>query len=93
MKRKDYIDLKGKTVAELIKMASAKKMESVKKKMQILAGKEKNLKMHRNLRAEVAKILTLVREKQILEELAPKPSSAKADRIASATEGQGKKIK
>jgi ribosomal protein L29 len=71
MKRKDYIDLKGKTVAELIKMASAKKMESVKKKMQILAGKEKNLKMHRNLRAEVAKILTLVREKEILEKMKP----------------------
>ncbi len=72
MKRKDYIDLKGKTIAELTKMASAKKLESVKKKMQILGGKEKNIKMHRNLRAEVAKILTLVREKQILEELAPK---------------------
>ena len=72
MKRKDYIDLKGKTVAELIKMVSLKKTESVKKKMQILAGKEKNLKMHRNLRSEVAKILTLIREKEILEKVQPK---------------------
>jgi ribosomal protein L29 len=71
MKRKDYIDLKGKTIAELTKMASTKKTESVKKKMQILAGKEKNIKMHRNLRSEVAKILTLVREKEILEKMKP----------------------
>jgi hypothetical protein len=40
--------------------------------MQILGGREKNLKLHRNLRAEVAKILTLVREKEIVEELLPK---------------------
>jgi len=71
MKRKDYIDLKGKTIAELIKLASAKRTESIKKKMQILGGKEKNLKTHRNLRAEVAKILTLVREKEILEKMKP----------------------
>ena len=72
MKRKDYTDLKGKTIAELTKMASLKKTESVKKKMRILGGKEKNLKMHRNLRAEVAKILTLIREKEILEKVQPK---------------------
>jgi len=71
MKRKDYIDLKGKTIAELTKMVSLKKTESVKKKMRILGGKEKNLKMHRNLRAEVAKILTLIREKEILEKMKP----------------------
>ena len=69
MKRKDYIDLKGKTVAELTKMVFAKRTESVKKKMQILAGKEKNLKVYRNLRIEIAKILTLVKEKEILEKI------------------------
>ena len=69
MKRKDYADLKGKTVGELTKMISVKKTEAVKKKMQSLAGKEKNLKAYRNLRAEIAKILTLVREKEILEKV------------------------
>jgi ribosomal protein L29 len=72
MKKKDYTDLKGKTIKELTKMASDKKMEAIKKKMEILGGKEKNLKLHRQIRAEVAKILTLIREKEILEELAPK---------------------
>jgi ribosomal protein L29 len=72
MKRKDYNELKGKTVKELIKLAGDKKNESIKEKMKILGGKEKNLKVHRNLRAEVAKILTLAREKEILEKLQPK---------------------
>ena len=71
MKRKDYIDLKGKTITELTKMISVKKTEAIKKKMQILAGKEKNLKLYRNLRTEIAKILTLVREKEILEKVKP----------------------
>jgi hypothetical protein len=52
-------------------MASVKRAEATKKKMQILGGKEKNLKAHRNLRADVAKILTLVREKEILEKVQP----------------------
>ena len=69
MKRKDYTELKGKTIKELIKMASDKKTESVKEKMKILGGKEKNLKVSRNLRAEIAKILTLIREKEILEKV------------------------
>ena len=77
MKRKDYIDLKGKTIKELIKMASDKKTESVKKKMQILGGKEKNLKGYKNLRAEIAKILTLIREKEILEKVQPKEVETK----------------
>jgi ribosomal protein L29 len=72
MKRKDYTDLKGKTVAELIKLASVKRTDAIKKKMQSLAGKEKNLKAYRNLRVEIAKILTLVREKEILEEMQSK---------------------
>ncbi|MCX6704181.1 MAG: 50S ribosomal protein L29 [Candidatus Woesebacteria bacterium] len=66
MKRKDYTDLKGKTIAELTKMASVKRTDAIKKKMQSLAGKEKNLKVYRDLRVEIAKILTLIREKEIL---------------------------
>lgn len=72
MKRKDYTDLKGKTVAELTKMVSVKRTDAIKKKMQSLAGKEKNLKVYRNLRADIAKILTLIREKEILEKVQPK---------------------
>jgi ribosomal protein L29 len=72
MKKRDYTDLKGKTVKELIKLASSKRSEAVKKKMQVLGGKEKNIKTYRNLRADIAKILTLIREKEILEKVQPK---------------------
>ena len=72
MKRKDYQELKGKTVKELLKMAAVKKAEAIKKKMQIMGGKEKNLKLYRQIRTEVAKILTLAREKEIIEKLKTK---------------------
>ena len=80
MKRKDYNELKGKTIKELVKLAGDKKNESIKEKMKILGGKEKNLKVHRNLRTEVAKILTLAREKEILEKLQPKEVVAKVQK-------------
>lgn len=72
MKRKDYMDLKGKTIKELVKLVSDKKTDAIKKKMQILAGREKNLKVYRNYRSDIAKILTLIREKEILEKIQPK---------------------
>jgi len=69
MKRKDFNDIKGKTIQELGKIVAEKKTQAVKKKMESLAGKEKNLKVYRNSRREIAKILTLIREKEILEKI------------------------
>ncbi|MGA2910362.1 MAG: 50S ribosomal protein L29 [Candidatus Microgenomates bacterium] len=80
MKRKDFTELKGKTAEELVKLASQKKLETMKVKMEILGGKEKNLKAYRNLRVELAKILTLIREKEILAKLAPKVEK-KAEKV------------
>jgi ribosomal protein L29 len=78
MKKKDYTDLKGKTVAELIKLASVKRTDAIKKKMQSLAGKEKNLKAYRNLRVEIAKILTLIKEKEIVEKIEQEKGAKKS---------------
>jgi ribosomal protein L29 len=83
MKRKDYNDLKGKTVKELLKIASDKSLEATKKKMEILGGREKNLKLHRNLRSEVAKILTLIKEKEIVDQL--KVKNTKSEVIGEET--------
>ncbi|KKR44957.1 MAG: hypothetical protein UU51_C0001G0038 [Microgenomates group bacterium GW2011_GWC1_41_20] len=69
MKRKEINELRGKTIQELAKIAEAKKIEAEKAKMKIMGGKEKNLKVRRNLTREIAKILTLVREKEIIEAL------------------------
>jgi len=69
MKKKELNELRGKSVKELRKLASDKRGEAEKVKMKIFAGKEKNLKLKRNLSREVAKILTLAREKEIIESL------------------------
>lgn len=72
MKIKELTSLRGKSIKELAKLAYEKRTEATKKKMEIMSGKEKNLKVYRNLMTEVAKILTLVREKEIIESLEPK---------------------
>lgn len=72
MKRKEFLSLREKDIPELKKILVAKKNEAEKAGMKILAGKEKNLKMRKNFRAEIAKILTLIREKEIIEKLEAK---------------------
>jgi len=79
MKRKDLIGLRGKTIKDLKKLAYEKKTEATKKKMEIMGGKEKNLKSNRILMTEVAKILTLIREKEIIESLEPKEEVKKEE--------------
>ncbi len=69
MKRKEFNELKNKKIEDLNKMVVSKKLEAEKAAMKIVGGKEKNIKLERNLRAEIAKILTLVREKEIIESL------------------------
>jgi len=78
MKRKELNNLRAKKTEELLKIVSEKKLNAEQVKMKIFSGKEKNLKVHRNLAREVAKILTLIREKGILEELEMKNSPVKA---------------
>ena len=72
MKRKEFIELRGKSIKDLRKIVEGKKLEAEKAKMKRFGGKEKNLKVGRNLSSEIAKILTLVREKEIIESLQPK---------------------
>ncbi len=69
MKRKEFTDFKTKSVKELIKFVTDKKTEMGKKKVEIFSGKEKNLKYFNNLRRDVAKVMTIIKEKEILEKL------------------------
>lgn len=71
MKRKELNDYKSKTVKDLLKFVSDKKTEMKKKKVEIFAGKEKNLKYFNNLRRDVARVMTIIKEKQIVEALKP----------------------
>ncbi len=72
MKRKELDDLRGKKAQDLKKIALGKKLEIEKARMKIIGGKEKNLKVRKNLAREIAKILTLIREKEIIEKLEAK---------------------
>ena len=77
MKRKELNDLRGKTAQELEKIVLGKKLEIEKARMKIIGGKEKNLKVRKNLAREIAKILTLIREKEIIESLEAKNEEGK----------------
>lgn len=79
MKRKDFNDLRTKDLKSLKALARAKKFEADKKRMEIMGGKEKNLKATNNLRHDLAQILTLVREKEIIEKLQPKTEEVKEE--------------
>jgi ribosomal protein L29 len=85
MKTKDFKNLREKGVKELKKMVYTKNVEAAKKAMEIKTGKEKNLKLVRHLRREIAKILTLVKEKEILEKIEAAAESDTA--LASQTKG------
>jgi ribosomal protein L29 len=77
MKKKEFNDLREKDLKTLQKMAREKKFESAKKRMEIMGGKEKNLKATNNMRHDLAQILTLVREKEIIEKMQPKVEETK----------------
>ena len=68
MKRKDLAELRTKETKDLSKMLGEKQIELEKIRVNIRAGKEKNLKKAGNLRRDISQILTLISEKKILEE-------------------------
>ncbi|MGB6838750.1 MAG: 50S ribosomal protein L29 [Microgenomates group bacterium] len=68
MKKKELQELRVKKIAELRKLLSKKKKEAEVTYGKIKAGQEKNLKKAKNLKRDIAQILTLIREKQFLEE-------------------------
>lgn len=80
MKKKELIDLKGKTLKDLRKLSAERISEAKKIKMRQIGGKEKNLKSYRNARRDIAQILTLVREKEILEKLKAKSEELKTEK-------------
>lgn len=72
MKKKDLVSLRSKEGGELKKLVFEKKLSANKIKIEIASGKEKNLRTYKNLRREVAQIMTIIKEKQILTDLAKK---------------------
>lgn len=66
MKSKDLAQFKNKELKELKKISLDRSKEIAKISLEIKSQKEKNLKKARNLKKDLAQILTLMREKEIL---------------------------
>lgn len=66
MKKKELTDLRNKKTNELEKLLSKKRNELINTYAKIKAGQEKNLKKAKNIRRDVAQILTIIREKELL---------------------------
>lgn len=69
MKKKELTGVKEKTIKDLNKLVFTKKLEAKKSKMNTVAGKVKNLREFKNIRRDIAQILTVIKEKQIFEKL------------------------
>ena len=67
MKKKELVSLRSKTITELTKMVIEKRVDVATSYAKIKAGHEKNVKKAFNLRKELAQILTILREKEIIE--------------------------
>lgn len=68
MKKKDLNTLKGKDVQVLVKDVTEKRAKLVKEEMALRVGKVNKLKEIRNLRHDIAQILTIIREKELISE-------------------------
>jgi ribosomal protein L29 len=66
MKKKDLQTARNKKVSELKKLVLKKRQEVEVLQAKVKAGQEKNLKKAKNLRKEIAQLLTLIREKEII---------------------------
>ncbi len=67
MKVKDLKQLRDKTIKELEDLVKTKRQELLLFYAKIKAGKEKNTSLVKKIRRDIAQILTLVKEKEILE--------------------------
>ena len=63
MKKKELLELRSKEIVQLEKMVTAKQNDLLKIIPETSVGKEKNLKKAKNLKREIAQILTIINEK------------------------------
>lgn len=68
MKRKELLNLRNKNITDLSKSVIEKKLELVKVLAEAKVSGDKNVKKGRMLRSDIAKISTIIREKQLFEE-------------------------
>lgn len=69
MQKKEFNELKSKTVDKLLVEVETKRLAIYKFRSELKAGKEKNLKKGKMLRKDLSQILTVIKEKQIEEKM------------------------
>lgn len=67
MKKKDLIELRGKKIEEVKGLVAKKRLEQSYTQVKIASRSEKNVKKVKNLRKDLAQILTILKEKEIIE--------------------------
>ena len=72
MKKKDLDSIRGKTIEELERMANEKRNEITLTYAKIKAGQEKNTSKVKTLKQDLAQIMTIIRENEIIEASKPK---------------------
>lgn len=70
MKKRELQDLRNKKIEDLVKLLADKKLDHIKFMAEGKFQGEKNIKKGRNLRGEIAKISTIIREGQLIEQSA-----------------------
>lgn len=65
MKPKELKQIRVKNKRELEKLAQEKKKELAKETANVNLGRTKNIRSARNLRLEIAQLMTILREKEI----------------------------
>lgn len=66
MKRKELLSLRTKDIEDLSGQVSKKRLELTKIKAEMKVSKEKNLKKVKNIRRDLAQILTVINEKEMI---------------------------
>ncbi|MBI2103548.1 50S ribosomal protein L29 [Candidatus Woesebacteria bacterium] len=66
MKKKELTIFRKKEVQDLVKILEEKRVEARGALSRLGPGQGKNTKEYRNLRREIAQILTIIREKEII---------------------------
>lgn len=67
MNKKDLLNLKAKTVVELKKTVQEKVSGLNKLRTELMSGKHKNVRIVKNTRQEIARIYTILKEKELTE--------------------------
>ncbi|MFC1710274.1 50S ribosomal protein L29 [Patescibacteria group bacterium] len=79
MKTKDLKSLRGKSIEDLEKLAGDKRNEINLTYAKIKAGQEKNTSKVKVLKRDLAQVMTIMRENEIIEESKPKDTKTKEE--------------